>query len=115
MSGIDSKQLAKTIGNAIAKRRSQCDLTQEVVAEKLGIGYEAVSRIERGVVIPNITRLAELAEIFHCSTADLLREMSPIPVDQASHITQLLAPLSQEDRKLVIELVEQLATRLGRG
>lgn len=112
MSGIDSKQLAKAIGSAIARRRMQCKLTQEEVAENLGIGYEAVSRIERGVVIPNITRLAELAEIFACSTADLLQEVSPLPADQASHIEQLLTPLSSEDRKLILDVVERLATRL---
>lgn len=115
MSSINNKQLARAIGSAIARRRMQCALTQEEVAEKLGIGYEAVSRIERGVVIPNITRLAELAEVFDCSTADLLQEVSPLPTDQASHIAQLLAPLSPEDRKLVVELVERLATRLGQA
>lgn len=115
MSSTDNKQLAQAIGRTIAKRRMQCDLTQDVVAEKLGIGYEAVSRIERGVVIPNITRLAELAGIFGCSTADLLQEVSPLPADQAGRIAQLLAPLSAEDRELIVALVERLALRLGQA
>ncbi|MFT0701804.1 helix-turn-helix domain-containing protein [Citrobacter meridianamericanus] len=33
------------------------------MAERLGIGSEAISRIERGIVIPNISRLLEFAAI----------------------------------------------------
>jgi transcriptional regulator with XRE-family HTH domain len=32
----------------IAKHRSERNLTQEEVAERLGIGSEAISRLERG-------------------------------------------------------------------
>ncbi|MBV7515889.1 helix-turn-helix domain-containing protein, partial [Pseudomonas sp. PDM25] len=52
------------VGRAIAKQRSRRGLTQEEVAERLGVGNEAVSRIERGIVMPNIERLLELAGIF---------------------------------------------------
>ncbi|WP_330220790.1 helix-turn-helix domain-containing protein [Pseudomonas frederiksbergensis] len=36
----------------------------EVEAERLGVGNEAVSPIERGIVMPGIERLVELASIF---------------------------------------------------
>lgn len=45
--GIDQKGLAEAVGRAIARQRIRCRLTQEDVAERLGIGNEAVSRIER--------------------------------------------------------------------
>jgi transcriptional regulator with XRE-family HTH domain len=87
-------------------------LTQEAVAEHLGVGNEAVSRIERGIVMPNITRLLEFADIFGCEAADLLSEVSPLVDDQASRISHLLASLNQSDRQLVVELVERLVYRL---
>ncbi|MCZ4063954.1 helix-turn-helix domain-containing protein [Oxalobacter aliiformigenes] len=66
------KAIAQAVGKAIAKKRMEKGLTQENVAEKLNIGYEAVSRIERGIVTPNIARLVELAEIFDCEIDELL-------------------------------------------
>lgn len=112
MSKIDDKQLAHAVGRSIAAQRIRCGLTQEAVADKLDIGYEAVSRIERGVVMPNIARLVEFAEIFGCATADLLMETSPRPVDQANRIAQLLAPLTPSDREWIVKVIEDLSARL---
>ncbi|HBO9053365.1 TPA: helix-turn-helix transcriptional regulator [Pseudomonas aeruginosa] len=112
---IDEKTLAGLVGRAIARQRVRCELTQEQVAERLGIGNEAVSRIERGIVIPNIERLVALAEIFGCETADLLTEASARPEDQARHLRSLLATLDSDDRQLVMSVVESLVERLARG
>jgi len=111
---LDQKQLAALVGRAISKQRGRCGLTQDEVAERLGVGNEAVSRIERGIVIPNIARLLEFAEIFGCGAAELLGEVSPLPDDQARRIGRLLEPLGQSDRQLIFEMVERLATRLQR-
>lgn len=114
MPKTEVKHLPGLVGRAIARQRNRCGLTQEEVAERLGIGNEAVSRIERGVVMPNIERLMELAAIFGCETADLLTEASTRPEDQASRIQYLLSALDHADRQLVMGLVESLAERLGR-
>jgi transcriptional regulator with XRE-family HTH domain len=115
MSAIDLKDLAVTVGRTIARQRVRCGLTQEEVAERLGIGNEAVSRIERGIVIPNVARLIEFATIFRCGTAELLNEVNPDPNAQASHVGQLLEMLNPADRRLIVEWVERLAERLQRG
>jgi transcriptional regulator with XRE-family HTH domain len=108
----DQKRLADSIGRAIAKQRVRSQLTQEEVAERLGVGNEAVSRIERGRVIPNIVRLIELAEIFNCEAAELLGQASFHIDDQSRRVKHLLAPLNPNDRQLIIDLVESLSTRL---
>jgi len=112
MNKVGHMQLAELIGRAIARQRLRSRLTQEEVAERLEIGSEAVSRIERGIVIPNIARLLEFASIFECEAADLLTESSSRPVDQATYISQLLASISHADRQLVVEMVERLSERL---
>lgn len=114
MSKTESKQLAELVGQAIARQRVRCQLSQEQIAERLGIGSEAVSRIERGVVMPNVERLVELATIFGCETADLLTEGSSRPEDQARKLYDLLSPLALDDRALVMDMVERLVDRLGR-
>jgi transcriptional regulator with XRE-family HTH domain len=55
--------LALSVGKAIAARRQDAGLTQEQVAEQLKIGNEAVSRMERGLVMPTVARLLELATV----------------------------------------------------
>jgi len=114
MSEIDQKHLAEVVGRAIAKQRVRCGMTQEEVAERLGVGSEAVSRIERGVVIPTVLRLLELASVFDCEAAELLNESCSRVTDQASRISQLLGGLSEADRQLVMGIVEQLSGRLTR-
>nr|WP_264477707.1 helix-turn-helix transcriptional regulator [Halomonas malpeensis] len=111
----EQQRIAGNIGGAIAKQRTRCQMTQEEVAERLGIGNEAVSRIERGRVIPNIIRLMELAQIFDCETAELLGEASTQIDDQTRRIRSLLLPLDQRDRQLILQLTENLANRLNDG
>lgn len=107
-------QLTELVGSTIAKQRLECGLTQDQVAESLGIGTEAVSRMERGLVMPTVARLAELADIFECNVADLLTLASNRANDQALHLSRTLSKLSTSDRALIVEMVEQLATRLSR-
>ena len=49
MTEIHQQQLAGRVGRAISKQRIRCGLTQEEVAERLGVGNEAVSHIEREI------------------------------------------------------------------
>ncbi|MBP0635915.1 helix-turn-helix domain-containing protein [Cupriavidus sp. AcVe19-6a] len=114
MRKTDMDELAGVVGRAIARQRIAANLTQEQVAERLGIGNEAVSRIERGVVMPTIGRLAELADIFQCETSDLLTEASNRSADQANHLARLLAKVGGHDRAMIVEMVEKLAVRLAR-
>ncbi|HBN9701681.1 TPA: helix-turn-helix transcriptional regulator [Pseudomonas aeruginosa] len=115
MVGTDQKALAEAVGRAIAKQRMRCGMTQDEVAEILDVGNEAVSRIERGIVMPNIARLFEFATIFNCNAMELLSEASLRPDDQASRISGLLNALEESDRQLVVEMVERLSERLSRG
>ncbi|MNW08671.1 hypothetical protein D3C71_2054990 [compost metagenome] len=82
------------------------------MAERLGIGVEAMSRIERGLVLPTVLRLSELAEIFECNIAELLTETSSRATDQANHLARLLSKLGSTDRTMVVDIVETLADRL---
>jgi transcriptional regulator with XRE-family HTH domain len=103
----------KKIGRTIAKKRKATDLTQEEVAEHLGIGTEAFSRIERGLVSPGILKLYELADLFDCGVETFLVEGSRRPSDQAAYIDQMLARNSVLDRQLIVSMVEKLSNHLS--
>ena len=113
MATTDMALLTRTVGRAIARHRQRAGLTQEQVAEQLGIGNEAVSRIERGVVMPTVARLVELAGIFGCDVADLLTETSHRSDDQAQYLSRLLAGLAATDRQLLLGVIETLVQRLA--
>ncbi len=114
MSKANTAQRAVAIGKVIAKRRQAINLTQEQLAEILEIGSEAVSRIERGTVMPTLSRLIELADLFQCHVSALLTESSYRPDDQAQYLCNLLATLDTSDRAMIVDMVERLATRLVR-
>ena len=66
---IDMKQ----IGKEITGLRKAHNMTQMELADKLGISFQAVSNWERGNTMPDISKLPELAEIFHISVDELLK------------------------------------------
>ena len=60
------------IGKFIAKMRKSKSLTQEQLAEKLGISDRAVSKWERGLNLPDISIMIELCNILDISVNELL-------------------------------------------
>ena len=59
------------LGKKIKQLRFKAGLTQEQLAEKLGIGAQSVSKWENAVSMPDITALPLLAEIFGVSIDEL--------------------------------------------
>ena len=69
----EQAQQAKTLGEAIRQRRVQCGMTQEFVAEALGVSRQAVSKWESGRADPSTTNLIALAKLLDVPPEDLLR------------------------------------------
>lgn len=59
------------LGKKIRQLRFKAQLTQEQLADKLGIGPQSVSKWENSVAMPDITTLPLLAEIFGVSIDEL--------------------------------------------
>lgn len=69
-----------TLGKRIATYRKKLGLTQDQLAEKLGLTAQAVSKWENDLSCPDITVLPKLADIFGVTTDALLGRESEIPV-----------------------------------
>ena len=54
-------------------RRQNDGMTQEKLAQQMGVSRQTVSKWESGEALPEIGNLLELAEIFSCKLDDLLR------------------------------------------
>lgn len=62
------------VGGTIKKLRLENALTQMELADRMGVSFQAVSNWERGNSMPDIEKLPQLAQIFHCSVGSLLGE-----------------------------------------
>lgn len=109
----EERRLAKIIGAAISKRRKLAGFTQDEVAERLDIGKQAISRIERGAVIPTVTRLVSFAEIFSCPVEVLLVESSNRTDDQGKLLAEIITNLPEAKRLAVVDIVRRISDVFG--
>ena len=66
---------AKSLGEALKEHRIRCKMTQEFVAEHLGVSRQAVSKWESGTSDPSTTNLLALAKLYGISAEELLRSI----------------------------------------
>ena len=60
------------IGKLIAKLRKEQGLTQRELGDKVGVGFKAVSKWERGLTCPDISIINELSKILGITSDELL-------------------------------------------
>jgi len=65
------KKIEKLIGEQVAKIRREREITQEQLAELVGVATETISRLERGVSIPSLKTLTKISQALHISLRDL--------------------------------------------
>lgn len=65
-------------GKIISSARKAQNMTQLELADQLGISFQAVSNWERGISMPDIAKLPEVAQLLQISIDDLLNETSPL-------------------------------------
>lgn len=63
---------AVEIGRRISRLRKEKDMTQPALADRMGVSFQAVSNWERGMSMPDIGKLPELAEVLGVSIDELL-------------------------------------------
>ena len=84
----------KTIGEKINTLRKQRNMTQDELAEKMGVSSKAVSKWEKDLSIPDLPVLLELSDFFHISLDDLVKEKEDsvqlVPEGQRKDINEML-------------------------
>ena len=70
----EGKAVVKSLGEVLKRHRESCKMTQEFVAETLGVSRQAVSKWENGVSEPSTSNLMALAKLFGVLPEDLLKE-----------------------------------------
>ena len=68
----EKKAVARSLGEALKENRIRCQMTQEFVAETLGVSRQSVSKWENGSSDPNTSNLIALAKLYKISPEELL-------------------------------------------
>ena len=84
-----------TLGETIRTLRKNAGLSQEALAEKLGVSRQAVSKWENDLSCPDITLLPQLARLFGVTTDELL--------GNTGHPETTLLP--KEERKPIKDMI----------
>ena len=69
----EKAEVRKTLAELLKENRIRCKMTQEFVAETIGVSRQAVSRWETGAADPSTSNLIALAKLYGVSAEDLLR------------------------------------------
>jgi len=71
----EKAETRRSLGEVLRDHRVRCKMTQEFVAESLGVSRQAVSKWETGTADPTTSNLLALAKLFGVSAEELLRSV----------------------------------------
>ncbi len=69
----EAAAVRRTLGESLKAHRMERNMTQEFVAEHLGVSRQAVSKWENGTSDPSTANLLALAKLFGVSAEELLQ------------------------------------------
>ena len=99
------------IGDKIRTLRKNSGMSQEVLAQKLNVNRNCLSRVETGKVDPTITMVKEIAVIFKIDIASLVDlKTSSLDYEQKiKYITDGCYQLTEKDLDFVMRVVSVLS------
>jgi putative transcriptional regulator len=71
-----------TVHNRVRELRIARDLTQEQLAEAVGVSRQSINSIERDRYVPSLPLALLLARVFRCPVEQIFRLEKPTPKDQ---------------------------------
>lgn len=98
------------IGRNIARLRRENGMTQEGLAQRLGVSFQAVSRWENGATTPDVATLLDIAAIMHTSL-DALTGFTPVPRAVSPYQEWYRSPeyyWGTEPSSLCLRIIEQM-------
>ncbi len=122
LTNLTTAEIERYVGQRIRERRTMLGLTQQQLAEKLGITYQQAHKYERGINRVSAGRLYELASVLNVdvgfffeglsaeSATDDLNPRQRMCLDVARNFTRI-ADLRQQDA--LAQLTRTLAERSG--
>lgn len=93
------------LGENIRTLRLQHKLTQEQLADRLGVSYQSVSRWENGVTYPDIEYLPAIAQHFSVTTDYLLGQDEIEKKKKIRKQIESISRMTEADKDTIIEII----------
>ncbi len=110
-----NQTLTQLVGNSICKRRKSLEMSQEYLAELVGIGQQSLSRMEQGLIAPKFERLQLFANALRCRVVDLFMAPEESKDMTVLAIKEMLSGLNKEQRAFILHQTEHLANFLRKS
>lgn len=101
------------IGSFLAKKRKEKNMTQAVLAERLGVSNKTISKWETGKCIPDYNRIEPLCKVLKITVPELLdgeeKAGNSVRVYDEAQILDLIKrtqSLEQQRRALILAMME---------
>ena len=88
---MTDKQISRLVGEQVRKARLQANLTQECLAELVGVHWKTIGHIERGTYPIALTTFARLTQFLEVNPNQLLAGMKPPDPQRTARIKKALA------------------------
>lgn len=102
-------------GKYIVELRKAAGMTQEELANKLGVNYRTVASWEKDRTEPNVMMVEMMAAIFGCTKTRIIygKDMSPAQMAESDALLlKKIKRLSPRDRAIIEQTID---TMLGEG
>ena len=101
----------KKIGNFLKELRKEKNLTQEQFAEKLNVSGRTVSRWETGTNMPDISLLAEIAELYEVGISEIIsgERKSGTMNDEVKEVAQGLSEYAASEKEGIVKEIRSLS------
>lgn len=103
--------MKQTMGERISEFRKDRGMTQDGLAEKVGVTSQAVSKWENNLSVPDLSILIELADLFNVTLDELVRDKEEtvrlVPAEKRKNIDELILRirvLSSDGDKVKVNL-----------
>lgn len=107
-------EIKNTIGKRIHKLRRNKDLTQQGLAEKIGVNASYIGPLEKGLKTPSISVLQKLSDVLEQPVFSFfLDETADDSVDSgAKRMAAILADHPPEERQFIVNMIEEMSVML---
>lgn len=95
------------IGKIISAKRKELGITQQVLADKLHVSFQAISKWENGISYPDIETLPLLASVLNISTDSLLGYPTRSATEYDNHYAGEKYYWGVEPNKLCYEIMQR--------
>ena len=99
----------RSIGKNIQKRRNALGITQERLAEAVGISVSYMGAVEQGKKLPKLKIFIEIANALHISSDTLLLGVLKIQNEIiASDLTKEISQLTEKEQNKILHVLESM-------